>query len=525
MIELKHVSKVFETAGGRVEALKDISLTIPDGDVYGIIGMSGAGKSTLVRCINMLERPTSGEVIVNGKRLDTMSPAQLRAARRDITMIFQRFNLLMQRNCLDNVCFPMELAGVSRREAASRAQELLETVGLPDKAKAYPAQLSGGQQQRVAIARALATNPKVLLCDEATSALDPKTTRQILELIGDINKKLGITVVIITHQMSVVKSVCNHVAILDDGEVVEDGLVSTVFSAPKSAAARHLVFPGGADVTVSDPTQERRIRLIFRSAKTTSIPLVARLATEENIAANVISASTQKLSEEIYGSMLLGVHAAQFDRAIWETFYVTLLSTAFAIVIGLPLGVLLVVGERDGVLPLPRWLMSVLNVLINLLRSIPFLILMIMVFPLSRLIIGTTVGTRATIVPLVIAAFPFVARLVESSLRELDPNIIEAAQSMGATPMQIICKVMIPESIPSLLQNFTIALTTILGYSAMSGIIGGGGLGKIAIDYGFYRYKYLVMYVAVILLILLVQLFQSVGTKLAAKCDKRLKNR
>ena len=310
MIELKHVSKVFETAGGRVEALKDISLTIPDGDVYGIIGMSGAGKSTLVRCINMLERPTSGEVIVNGKRLDTMSPAQLRAARRDITMIFQRFNLLMQRNCLDNVCFPMELAGVSRREAASRAQELLETVGLPDKAKAYPAQLSGGQQQRVAIARALATNPKVLLCDEATSALDPKTTRQILELIGDINKKLGITVVIITHQMSVVKSVCNHVAILDDGEVVEDGLVSTVFSAPKSAAARHLV-------TVSDPTQERRIRLIFRSAKTTSIPLVARLATEENIAANVISASTQKLSEEIYGSMLLGVPAAQFDRA-WE---------------------------------------------------------------------------------------------------------------------------------------------------------------------------------------------------------------
>ena len=317
MIELKHVSKVFETAGGRVEALKDISLTIPDGDVYGIIGMSGAGKSTLVRCINMLERPTSGEVIVNGKRLDTMSPAQLRAARRDITMIFQRFNLLMQRNCLDNVCFPMELAGVSRREAASRAQELLETVGLPDKAKAYPAQLSGGQQQRVAIARALATNPKVLLCDEATSALDPKTTRQILELIGDINKKLGITVVIITHQMSVVKSVCNHVAILDDGEAVEDGLVSTVFSAPKSAAARHLVFPGGADVTVSDPTQERRIRLIFRSAKTTSIPLVARLATEENIAANVISASTQKLSEEIYGSMLLGVPAAQFDRA-WE---------------------------------------------------------------------------------------------------------------------------------------------------------------------------------------------------------------
>ena len=315
MIELKHLSKSFETAGGRVDALKDVSLTIPDGDVYGIIGMSGAGKSTLVRCINMLERPTEGEVIVNGQRLDTMSPAQLRTARHDITMIFQRFNLLMQRNCLANVCFPMELSGLrgEKKWREQRALELLDIVGLKDKAKAYPAQLSGGQQQRVAIARALATNPKVLLCDEATSALDPKTTR---ELIGDINKKLGITVVIITHQMSVVKEVCNHVAILDDGEVVEEGLVSAVFSAPKSAAARHLVFPRGADIDVSDPQQQRRIRLIFRSAKTTSIPLVARLATEEGISATVISATTQKLSEEVYGGMLLGVPNAQFEQAM-----------------------------------------------------------------------------------------------------------------------------------------------------------------------------------------------------------------
>ena len=209
--------------------------------------------------------------------------------------------------------------------------------------------------------------------------------------------------------------------------------------------------------------------------------------------------------------------------ALWETFYVTVLSTALSLLIGLPLGVLLVTGEKNGVLPLPAWLMHVLNAVINLLRSIPFLILMIMVLPLSRAIIGTAVGTTATIVPLVAAAFPFVARLVESSLRELDSNIIEAAQSMGATPSQIIWKVMIPESIPSLIQNVTIALTTILGYSAMSGIIGGGGLGKIAIDYGYYRYKYLVMFVAVIILILLVQLFQSIGTYLAKRSDKRLK--
>ena len=210
--------------------------------------------------------------------------------------------------------------------------------------------------------------------------------------------------------------------------------------------------------------------------------------------------------------------------AIWETFYVTVISTALAVLVGLPLGVLLVAGEKGGVLPLPGWLMKALNVVINLLRSIPFLILMIMVFPLSRLLIGTTVGTTATIVPLVAAAFPFIARLVESSLREVDPNIVEAAQSMGATPLQIITRVMLPESVPSLLHNVTIALTTILGYSAMSGIIGGGGLGQIAINYCYYRYKYLVMLLAVVLLILLVQFFQTVGTKLAVRSDKRLKH-
>lgn len=214
---------------------------------------------------------------------------------------------------------------------------------------------------------------------------------------------------------------------------------------------------------------------------------------------------------------------AEIPLGIWETLYVTLTATALSVIIGLPLGVLLVVGEKGSVLPLPRPILSVLNIIINLLRSVPFLILMIMVFPLSRMLIGTTVGTTATIVPLVVAAFPFVARLVESSLREVNPNIIETAQSMGATPMQIICKVMIPESRPSLISNITVSLITILGYSAMSGIIGGGGLGKIAINYGYYRYKYLVMYVAVIILILIVLIFQAVGTHLAAKSDKRLR--
>ena len=215
----------------------------------------------------------------------------------------------------------------------------------------------------------------------------------------------------------------------------------------------------------------------------------------------------------------------QFPLAIWETVYVTILSTAFAIVIGLPLGVLLVVGEKGGVRPLPAWLMKAINVIINLLRSVPFLILMVLVFPLTRLIVGTVVGTLASVVPLVIAAFPFIARLAETSLREVNPNTIEMAQSLGASPMQIVTQVMLPESVPSLISNATIAITTILGYSAMSGIIGGGGLGKIAMNYGYYRYKYLIMVAAVILLIVLVQVFQSAGTHFAVKTDKRLKNK
>ena len=234
MIEIKNLSKSFQTADGTVEALKNVSLTINDGDIYGIIGMSGAGKSTLVRCINMLERPTQGSVLIDGCDIGSLNGAQLREKRRNITMIFQGFNLLMQRTCLKNICFPLELAGVKRSEAKKKAMELLETVGLPDKANSYPAQLSGGQQQRVAIARALATNPKVLLCDEATSALDPKTTHSILGLIKEINRKLGITVIVITHQMSVVEEICNNVAILDGGVVVEEGETTRIFSNPQS---------------------------------------------------------------------------------------------------------------------------------------------------------------------------------------------------------------------------------------------------------------------------------------------------
>ena len=306
MIDLQHVSKTFENAGGRVDALRDVSLTIADGDIYGIIGMSGAGKSTLVRCINMLERPTEGRVIVNGQQLDAMTPAQLRAARREITMIFQRFNLLMQRTCLQNICFPMELAGVPKDKATARARELLELVGLPDKADAYPAQLSGGQKQRIAIARALATNPKVLLCDEATSALDPNTTHAILQLIQKINREMGITVVIMTHQMSVVEDVCSHVAILDNGTVVEQGSVRDIFSNPHSDAAKRLVFPAGTPERELLPGR-KMVRVAFHGTQPTDQPLVASLAIECGALVSIVAADTRVVNGQTLGSMLLAL--------------------------------------------------------------------------------------------------------------------------------------------------------------------------------------------------------------------------
>ena len=242
MIELKHVSKTFDsgTAGG-VDALKDVSLTIEDGDIYGIIGMSGAGKSTLVRCINLLEKPTSGEIIVNGQRLDTMTPAQLRAARREITMIFQRFNLLMQRTCLQNVCFPMELSGVKKADAVRRAKELLELVGLPDKAQAYPAQLSGGQQQRIAIARALCAQTKIILFDEPTSALDPETIQEVLDVMVKLAHEKNITMVVVTHEMGFARNVADRIVFMADGQIIEEGTPEHFFTNPKNERVRQFL--------------------------------------------------------------------------------------------------------------------------------------------------------------------------------------------------------------------------------------------------------------------------------------------
>ena len=304
MIQTVNVSKTFSGKEGQVEALKNISLDIYKEDIFGIIGMSGAGKSTLVRCLNFLERPTSGQVYVEGKDLSALTEKQLRNERTQIAMIFQHFNLLMQRNVLDNVCFPMEIIGMSKANARKRAVELLEEVGLEDKARSYPAQLSGGQKQRVAIARALATEPKILLCDEATSALDPTTTKSILELLREINRKHGITIVIITHAMSVVQEICNRVAIIDNGELAETGTVLEVFSRPKSHAAKKLVFPYGGDSSVAEMRGRRCIRIVF-SSNSSFEPVIGNMVLHCNAPVNILLADTRDIGGIAQGQMIL----------------------------------------------------------------------------------------------------------------------------------------------------------------------------------------------------------------------------
>lgn len=305
IIQIKNLNKTYGDGDGAVSALQDINLEIQKGDIFGIIGLSGAGKSTLVRCINLLERPTSGSIIVDGQDLTLLSPKALREARRNVTMIFQSFNLLMQRTCLKNICFPMEIAGVPAEKARARALELLELVGLSDKADAYPAQLSGGQKQRVAIARALATDPKVLLCDEATSALDPTTTASILTLLKELNQKLGVTVVIITHQMQVIEDICSHVAILDGGVIAEEGKVEDIFSNPQTDAARQLVYPGGVSVSQYPPST-RAVRISFNGG-TVYKPLIASLAIDCGVKVNILGADTRNIDGKAFGTMLLGL--------------------------------------------------------------------------------------------------------------------------------------------------------------------------------------------------------------------------
>ena len=301
-IQIKEVQKEFKSQNDTVTALSGINLNINKGDIFGIIGMSGAGKSTLVRCINFLERPTKGTIIIGDNDLSLLNDRELRHVRQNIGMIFQQFNLLMQRNVEDNICFPLEIAGLSKKEGRKRAAELLEIVGLSDKKKAYPSQLSGGQKQRVAIARALATNPKILLCDEATSALDPTTTRSILALLKDINKKFGITIIIITHEMSVVEEICSNVAIIDNGVLVEAGKVEDVFRNPKTESAKKL-FYNNRNI-VRKMKGKRIIRIVFDGSSSNE-PVIANLVLEFKAHVNILFADLKEINENSFGQMVL----------------------------------------------------------------------------------------------------------------------------------------------------------------------------------------------------------------------------
>ncbi len=302
IVRLHGLGKTFHGRGGTVEALKGIDLDITRGEVFGIIGLSGAGKSTLVRCINYLEVPTEGTVEVDGQDLGKLGKKELLEARRSMGMIFQQFNLLQQRTALRNVCFPLEIAGTRRADAEKRARELLDTVGLGNREGNYPSQLSGGQQQRVAIARALATNPKILLCDEATSALDPTTTRSILALLKDINQKLGITVIIITHEMSVIEQICQRVAIIDSGRIAEIGEVERVFTRPESDMARQLIHPEGPRDKLA--SGKRYCRIVF-DGNSSFEPVVSNMVLECKAAVNIMYADTRDVNGKAFGEMLL----------------------------------------------------------------------------------------------------------------------------------------------------------------------------------------------------------------------------
>ena len=304
IVELRGLSKTFGAGAEQVAALQQVSLAVEPGEIFGIIGLSGAGKSTLVRCINLLERPDEGQVLFHGQDLTAMSTKQLRQVRRKISMIFQSFNLLEQRTALDNICFPLELEGVPKAKAKQRARELLEIVGLPDKARAYPVQLSGGQKQRIAIARALASDPEVLLCDEATSALDPQTTNSILNLLQTISRERGITVILITHQMSVIEQICNRVAILDSGVVAEIGDVEQVFSNPQSAAGRRLVSP---DVALPLSTWVGPVARIAFNGNTSEEPIIAEVAMEKGIKLSILGADTRNVDGKAFGTMLVSL--------------------------------------------------------------------------------------------------------------------------------------------------------------------------------------------------------------------------
>ena len=536
LIELKHISKVYEGAN-RVEALKDISLDVKEGEIFGIIGQSGAGKSTLIRCINMLEAPTSGSVIVNGTDLTTLGEAELRKARKNIGMIFQHFNLLSSRTVYDNVAFPLELQGMSKAEIKDRIEPILEIVGLSDRINNYPSQLSGGQKQRVGIARALASNPKVLLCDEATSALDPQTTDSILKLLKDINEKMGLTIVLITHEMHVIREICDRVAVIEGGVILEEGSTVEVFTHPRENTTKEFISSVVSDNLPPEALEHLElhdqwiagtaplVRLKF-TGQSTDEPVVAGLVRRFNLDVSILFGGIDYIQNTSVGRLIVILNGDPEQiinlliTGTLDTLQMTIISTVMAMLLGIPLGVVLVVTSKGHILENVA-LNKVLGAIVNATRSVPFIILMVAIIPFTRMVVGTSIGTTAACVPLTIAAIPFLARLVETSIKDINFGVIEAAQSMGASPLQIIWKVLLPEALPTIIDNVTVLIVNLIGYSAMAGAIGGGGLGDIAIRYGYQRFQADIMIATIIILIILVQVVQMIGDAWSKAMNKK----
>ncbi len=589
LVRLESVAKTYTArrGAGAVTALEDIDLSVSRGRVLGVIGRSGAGKSTLIRLVNGLERPSRGRVIVDRAEISSLSESALRAERRGIGMIFQHFNLLSARTAAGNVALPLEVAGADKRAIRARVAELLDLVGLGPQADRYPAELSGGQKQRVGIARALATNPKVLLSDEATSALDPETTRSILDLLGRINRDLGLTILLITHEMAVIRAIADEVAVLDGGRIAEKGDVFEVFTRPQAAITRTFLdeetgrtlppalagrlSPG---LTAGEGKQAV-LRITFRGPHATDPVWRSSPATPASRPASSPAPSTRSPAapsapwwsgfppspQSSNGRRPSSPPAASTSRcwapstspagsrpprpasriplgpirvmspeltrllvqATIDTLQMVAVAASLGTLVGLPLGVFLATSGRGELLAAP-WLNRVLGLVVNATRSTPFIILVVAIIPFTRLVAGTSIGTNAATVPLTIAAIPFIARLVEGAVREVDGGLVEAARAFGASPLQIVLKVLIPEALPGIVLGLTLAVVSLIGFSAMVGAVGGGGLGDLGIRYGYQRFMPEMMLAVVVVLIVLVQLVQTLGDRLARRMNKRLRH-
>jgi D-methionine transport system ATP-binding protein len=549
-IAFDHVGKVYSSSSGPVHALHGIDLSIPRGSIFGIIGRSGAGKSSLLRTINRLEAPTSGRVLVEGQDVAALDDAGLIALRRRVGMVFQHFNLLSAKTAWDNIALPLVVSGAPKARIHERVAEVVALTSLEGKERAYPSRLSGGQKQRVGIARALVHSPDILLCNEATSALDPETTLSILRLLKDINRRFRITIVLITHEMSVIREICDQVLLLDGGRIAEIGPVWRVFGDPEHPATRALLKPLNRDIPADIAERLKPQPGLDASCAVVELTYMGKSGLEPDPLAiarafggpfRLLQSSLDRIEGHVYGRLLTigpaellrdvrqfaqgySVMSPQMVERLWAAFLDTLAmvgaSVAIAVALGVPLAVFLVLAAPGGLIRAPH-LHRALSAVVNGFRATPFIILLVALLPITRLLVGTTIGVWAAVVPLAASATPFFARIAEVSLREVDAGLIEAAQAMGCNRRDIVRHVLLPEALPGIIGGATITIVSVIGASAMAGAVGSGGLGDMAIRYGYQRFDTQIMAIVIVILVALVCLIQLAGDRLVRRLRER----